>query len=82
MTTVYELKEALRETLDNSGVTEKIKAQVRAEVFKALDTAEGIQAPELSHENLIVNELIREYLLYNRYQQTESIFIPGAIPCI
>ena len=33
--------------------------------------------PELTRENLIVNELIREYLHYNRYHSTCSVLLTG-----
>lgn len=32
--------------------------------------------PALSHENLVLNELIREYLEYNHYKHTLSVFTP------
>lgn len=34
--------------------------------------------PELSSENLIINELIREYLHYNGYRETLSVMLPEA----
>lgn len=33
--------------------------------------------PEPSNENLIINELIREYMIFNGYRDTLSVFIPG-----
>jgi hypothetical protein len=32
--------------------------------------------PALSHENVVINELIREYLEYNHYKHTLSVLIP------
>lgn len=32
--------------------------------------------PEPCNENLIINELIREYLIYNGYRDTLSVFVP------
>jgi hypothetical protein len=32
--------------------------------------------PPMSHENLIINELIREYLDYNQYKHTLSVLLP------
>lgn len=32
--------------------------------------------PQLSRENLLINELIREYLEYNKYKYTASVFGP------
>jgi hypothetical protein len=33
--------------------------------------------PEPCNENLIINELIREYLIFNGYRDTLSVFLPG-----
>lgn len=35
--------------------------------------------PALSNENLIINELIREYLIFNGYRETLSVFLPGEL---
>jgi lisH domain-containing protein FOPNL len=32
--------------------------------------------PVLSNTNLVLNELIREYLEFNNYKHTQSVFIP------
>merc|ERR1712125_180174 len=70
-----ELKQALVETLETRGVLGKVKAQVRAEIFSALDD-EDAQRPELPKANVIINELIREYLEYNQYHHTLSVLLP------
>ncbi|TRY92869.1 hypothetical protein DNTS_029148 [Danionella cerebrum] len=72
MATVTELKSALRETLETRGVLGQLKARVRAEVFSALDDP-NTPRPPLSHENLLINELIREYLEFNKYRYTASV---------
>ena len=61
MTNVNELKEALKETLQERGELNKIKAMMRAAIFEAIETDDKPK-PKLSDENLIINELIREYL--------------------
>merc|ERR1712125_100051 len=70
-----ELKQALVETLETRGVLGKVKAQVLAEIFSALDD-EDAQRPELPKANVIINELIREYLEYNQYHHTLSVLLP------
>ncbi len=70
-----ELKEVLKDTLENRGVLGQVKAKIRAEIFAALDD-NTLPPPKLSNENLIINELIREYLMYNNYRQTLSVFLP------
>uniref|UniRef100_A0A8C1BKT2 Centrosomal protein 20 n=1 Tax=Cyprinus carpio carpio TaxID=630221 RepID=A0A8C1BKT2_CYPCA len=72
MATITELKSALRETLEARGVLGQLKARIRAEVFSALDD-ESAPRPPLSHENLLINELIREYLEFNKYRYTASV---------
>ncbi|XP_060947971.1 lisH domain-containing protein FOPNL [Limanda limanda] len=72
MATITELKSAVRDTLESRGVLGQLKARIRAEVFSALDDQREPRPP-LSHENLLINELIREYLEFNRYKYTESV---------
>ncbi|XP_075141610.1 centrosomal protein 20 isoform X2 [Leptodactylus fuscus] len=72
MATVSELKAVLTDTLDKRGVLGQLKAQVRAEVFAALDD-QSEPRPVLSHENLLINEMIREYLEFNKYKYSSSV---------
>ncbi|KAL4624517.1 lisH domain-containing protein FOPNL [Arapaima gigas] len=72
MATISELKSALKETLESRGVLGQLKARIRAEVFHALDDTSEPR-PALSRENLLLNELIREYLLFNKYRYTASV---------
>uniref|UniRef100_A0A8C5WMA7 Centrosomal protein 20 n=1 Tax=Leptobrachium leishanense TaxID=445787 RepID=A0A8C5WMA7_9ANUR len=73
---VKTIKEGISEmhfdTLDKQGVIGQLKASVRAAVFEALDD-ENEPRPTLSHENLLINELIREYLEFNKYKYTVSV---------
>ncbi|MBN3320944.1 FOPNL protein, partial [Atractosteus spatula] len=62
----------LKETLESRGVLGQLKARIRAEVFNALDDQNEARPP-LSHENLLINELIREYLDFNKYRYTASV---------
>ena len=71
-----ELKDVLRETLENRGALGSVRAHLRAEVSNALEDRTGLARPEISDENLIINELIREYLVFNRYRSTLSVLLP------
>ncbi|XP_050394731.1 centrosomal protein 20 [Patella vulgata] len=74
MASTDELKEVLKESLENRGVLGQIKARIRAEVFTALnDQTEN--KPQLSNENVLINELIREYLEYNNYKYAASVLV-------
>ncbi|XP_040000990.1 lisH domain-containing protein FOPNL isoform X2 [Xiphias gladius] len=79
MATITELKCAVRETLESRGVLGQLKARIRAEVFSALDDQREPRPP-LSHENLLVNELIREYLEFNKYRYTASVLTAAGQP--
>nr|XP_021395342.1 lisH domain-containing protein FOPNL isoform X3 [Lonchura striata domestica]XP_021395343.1 lisH domain-containing protein FOPNL isoform X3 [Lonchura striata domestica] len=76
MATVAELKAVLKDTLEKRGALAQIKARIRAEVFNALDDRSEPR-PTLSRENLLINELIREYLEYNKYKYTASVLTAG-----
>ncbi|KAG2424264.1 hypothetical protein HXX76_014644 [Chlamydomonas incerta] len=79
MASVEDLKDALRENLDRSGKLRSLKAQLRADVYNALHNASEADQkalPQVSNENLLINELIREYLVYNSYRGTVSVFLP------
>ncbi|XP_069021970.1 centrosomal protein 20 [Embiotoca jacksoni] len=72
MATITELKCAVRETLESRGVLGQLKARIRAEVFSALDDRREPRPP-LTHENLLINELVRDYLEFNRYRHTAAV---------
>uniref|UniRef100_A0A2K5ND22 Centrosomal protein 20 n=1 Tax=Cercocebus atys TaxID=9531 RepID=A0A2K5ND22_CERAT len=75
--TVVPLHSILKDTLEKKGVLGHLKARIRAEVFSALDD-DREPRPSLSHENLLINELIREYLEFNKYKYTASVLILSA----
>ena len=73
MTTVEELKNALKETLEQNGVLNEIRAKMRKSIFEAIESDDKPK-PKLSNDNLIINALIKEYLDYNNYLHTASVF--------
>ena len=75
MTNVNELKDALKETLEERGVLNQIRALMRQSIFEAIESSDDKPKPKLTDENLIINELIREYLIYNNYLHTNSVFL-------
>ncbi|XP_063447265.1 centrosomal protein 20-like [Mytilus trossulus] len=74
MSSTHELKDVIKDTLENKGTLGQIKARIRAEVFNALND-ESENKPQLSNENLIINELIREYLDFNKYRYSSSVLV-------
>ena len=73
MTSVDDLKNVLRETLEQRGVLNQIKAKMRQEIFEAIDNDDNPK-PEISKENILINELIKDYLNYNNYSYSSSVF--------
>ena len=69
-----DLSVVIKETLENSGVLGDLRGRLRAEVFKAMDDR-TIERPKLPSENLLINELIREYLLYNNYHNALAVLM-------
>ena len=59
-----DLKDALREALERRGTLSTLRAQVRREVFSAMEDGGDAQHPT-PPENVVLNELIREYLEFN-----------------
>ena len=66
----------VKETLENRGALTQIKARIRAEVFNALND-QTEPRPKLSNENVLINELIREYLEFNNYKYSASVLQAG-----
>lgn len=61
MATLNEMKEVLKEHLENNGTLNEVRSKMRAEIFNTLNNKPK-NPPKLSNQNLIINELIREYL--------------------
>lgn len=73
MATIDDLKDAIKDTLQQKGTINKVKAKIRAQIFGALGTAaEEHPKPEPAPENVVINELIREYLIFNGYRYFDS----------
>ena len=76
-----ELFEAIEEVLNEKGVLNQMTCQVRAEILQVLKssfvTKKKSEASEaeakVPNSNFIVNELIKEYLDYNGYDNTADV---------
>lgn len=77
MATIDDMKTVLKEALEERGVLSELRAKLRAEIFNSLND-KPYDRPKLSNENLIINELIREYLIFNNYTHALSVFLPEA----
>eukprot|EP00884_Botryococcus_braunii_P000275 jgi/Botrbrau1/10248/Bobra.0140s0005.1 len=68
-----------RVALEQAGTLEGVKAQIRADLCSALENCDQDDPSDvLSRENLIINELLREYLSFNGYGQTLATLLPEA----
>lgn len=75
MATLDDMKTVLKDALEERGVLSELRAKLRAEIFNSLND-KPVDRPKLSNENLIINEIIREYLLFNNYTHALSVFLP------
>ena len=80
-TSYLELKDTLCKVLEQRGIMEKLRANVRAELFAEIDLGAGseaslsVPAPPAARETVLLNELFREYLQFNGYEHTLSVFL-------
>jgi lisH domain-containing protein FOPNL len=63
----------VREALRRRGTLSKIKANIRAEVYHALED-KSAEVPRKPHEIYVVSELVREFLMKLNYNNTLSVF--------
>ncbi|KAF8283662.1 lisH domain-containing protein C16orf63 [Trypanosoma cruzi] len=74
------LKEAMREVLETKGVMDHVKAELRAAIFHALQDSSAhedgasLNRPPVPPENLLLNELIKEYMAFNGMEHSLSVF--------
>ncbi|KAJ3404688.1 hypothetical protein HDV05_007036 [Chytridiales sp. JEL 0842] len=70
--TYDDLKDVLVTSLESRGILADLRARLRAEVFKSLHEDNPSKPDPV--ETQILNELVMEYLEYNGYQSTMSVF--------
>jgi lisH domain-containing protein FOPNL len=87
MSSQESLKAAMRESLETNGTISHIKAELRAAVVERLTDvtnsgdSRAVANPPVPPENLIINELIKEYLTFNGLEHTLAVFqLEGRTP--
>ncbi|CAG2055605.1 unnamed protein product [Timema podura] len=75
MATKFDLLNAVNESLTRSGKLNKLKAEMRAEVMKVLDSSSSVTKPEIPKETYLACELVRDFLLWNGFQYTASTLV-------
>lgn len=75
--TASQLHDAVVSTLEGNGRLEKINSQLRAELFQLLTQANTNKniSTEYTRQCFLVNELIREYMQFNGYSNSLSVFL-------
>ena len=68
----------LKDALENKGVLNELRSKMRAELYHLLED-NITEKPKVSQENLLLNELIREYMDFNSYRYSKSIFLKGEL---
>lgn len=66
---------ALKTRLEETGEMGKLKAYIRAEIFKLLDTEQNEKKPIPDANTVLVQELIKECLQWLGYKHSLSIFL-------
>ena len=69
-----DLYTAVEESLKRSGAYKKIKAQIRAQVFQALED-KTVVMPEQPPEIFLASEMIKDFLVKFKLNNTLSVFI-------
>lgn len=80
MTAHPEIVAALKETLDRTGTLDTVRSILRTDIHHCLnDSMQNLEkdsneeAPSPPHENILINELVAEYLAFNGYSNTLSV---------
>lgn len=74
------LLQAIKESLQKNGTLGRFKGEIRAAVMNVLNkNASGDcgDAPQIPEETKLINELIREYLVWNGYLYSEQVLAAG-----
>ncbi|CAF0904588.1 unnamed protein product [Rotaria sordida] len=72
MSTLEDLRSAVKQTLEQNGSLAATRAKLRADIFATLQDPTEVK-PRIPHENLLINELILEYLNYNNLHCAASV---------
>ena len=87
-----QLTSALQETLERSGTLDDIRSQLRATILRCMTeclpnnatSASPTPPPEVKPpiENVLINEMIIEYLSFNGYGQSLAVFAAETNPVV
>ncbi len=72
--------EAVKDSLEERGVLDKLSAEIRSHVLQILkseDQGQGTENKDIfkTSENFLINELIKEYLEWNKLKHTQAVLV-------
>jgi len=72
--------EAVKDSLEERGVLDKLSAEIRSHVLQILKSEDQGQRTEnkdifKTSENFLINELIKEYLEWNKLKHTQAVLV-------
>ena len=75
MASEKDLHQQITESLKEKGFLDKMNAEVRTEILRVLKGEKERKKPptDLSTDNFVINELVKEYLEWNHYNQTSDV---------
>ena len=75
MASEKDLHQQITESLKEKGFLDKMNAEVRTEILRVLKGEKEKKKPptDLSTDNFVINELVKEYLEWNHYNQTSDV---------
>jgi lisH domain-containing protein FOPNL len=79
-----DLKDALKDALERRGILDTVRAQLRRDIFTTMEDGSDARHPT-PPENVILNELIREYLAFNSARERAARGAhdrPRSVPCV
>lgn len=75
----HDLKASLYRSLEDRGALNEIRARIRAEIFQSIDNPQSLHlrppSLALSNEDLLVFEMVREWLECHGLHQTLSVLV-------
>ena len=75
MASEKDLSKTVTQSLKENGFLNKMSAEVRKEILNVMknENQDHQLSPELSADNFVINELIKEYLEWNHFNQTSDV---------
>ena len=81
-TSEKEFYEAVKDSLQEKGILDKLSGEIRSQVLQILKSDDSTTDPNVvfktSSQNFVINELIKEYLDWNGLKNTKDVLVSEA----